>query len=53
MGTAWHSMWYGLVLAYQLVVQGNCNGRTAGMFGETVMAEQRTITTHGGRVQPL
>jgi hypothetical protein len=39
MGTTWHSMWYSLVLAYQTVVQGSCDGRTAGMFGEAAMAE--------------
>jgi hypothetical protein len=27
------------VLAYQLAVQGSYDGRTAGMFGEAVMAE--------------
>jgi hypothetical protein len=26
-------------LAYQLAVRGSCSGRTAGMFGEAVMAE--------------
>jgi hypothetical protein len=25
---------------YQLAVQGSCDGRTVGMFGEAVMAEQ-------------
>jgi hypothetical protein len=28
-----------LVLAYQPVVRGSCDGRTAGMFGEDVMVE--------------
>jgi hypothetical protein len=40
MGTTWHSMWYSLVLAYQLDVRGSCDGRTAGMYGKAVMAEQ-------------
>jgi hypothetical protein len=31
--------WWSLVLAYQLAVRGSCSGRTAGMFGEAVMAE--------------
>jgi hypothetical protein len=26
-------------MAYQLAVRGSCNGRTAEMFGEAVMAE--------------
>jgi hypothetical protein len=39
MGTAWHNMWWSLVLAYQPAMLGSCNGRTAGMFGEAVMAE--------------
>jgi hypothetical protein len=39
MGMAWHSRWWSLVLAYQPAVWGSCNGRTAGMFGEAVMAE--------------
>jgi hypothetical protein len=39
MGTAWHSMWWSLVLAYQLSVRGSCDGRTAGLFSEAVMAE--------------
>jgi hypothetical protein len=34
MGTAWHS-----ILAYQLVVWGSYDGRTAGIFGEATMAE--------------
>jgi hypothetical protein len=41
MGTTWHSMWYNLALAYQLVLQGSCDGRTAGMFGEAMMVEPR------------
>jgi hypothetical protein len=32
-------MWWSLVLAYQSVVRGSCDGRTAGMFGEATMAE--------------
>jgi hypothetical protein len=32
-------MWWSLVLAYQPAVQRRYNGRTAGMFGETVMAK--------------
>jgi hypothetical protein len=32
-------MWWSLVLAYQPVVRGSCDGRTAGMFGEAVMAK--------------
>jgi hypothetical protein len=39
MGTAWHSMWWSLVLAYQPVVRGSCDSRTAGMFGEATMAK--------------
>jgi hypothetical protein len=39
MGTAWHSMWWSLVLAYQPAVQGSCDGRTAGMFGDVAMAK--------------
>jgi hypothetical protein len=39
MGTAWHSMWWSLVLAYQPVVWGSYDGRTVGMFGEAAMAE--------------
>jgi hypothetical protein len=39
MGMAWHSMWLSLVLAYQLVVRESYVGRTAGMFGEAVMAK--------------
>jgi hypothetical protein len=39
MGTTWHSMWWSLVLAYQPAVQGSYDGRTAGMFGESVMAK--------------
>jgi hypothetical protein len=39
MGTAWHSMWWSLVLAYQPAVQGSCDGRTARMFSEPAMAK--------------
>jgi hypothetical protein len=39
MGTAWHSMWWSLVLSYQLVMRESCDGRTAGMFGEATMAK--------------
>jgi hypothetical protein len=39
MGTVWHSMWYRLVLVYQPAVRGSCDGRTAGMCGEAMMAE--------------
>jgi hypothetical protein len=39
MGTAWHSMWYSLVLAYQPVVRGSYDGRTTGLFGEAMVAE--------------
>jgi hypothetical protein len=39
MGTAWHNMWYILVLAYQPVVRESCDGRTAGMFREAAIAE--------------
>jgi hypothetical protein len=39
MGTAWHSMWWSLVLAYQLAVWGSYDGRTTGMFSEAAMAE--------------
>jgi hypothetical protein len=39
MGTAWHSMWQSLVLAYQPVVRGSYDGRTIGMFGEAVMTK--------------
>jgi hypothetical protein len=38
MGMAWQSMWQSLVLVYQPAVQGSCDGRTAGMFGEAAMA---------------
>jgi hypothetical protein len=38
-GSAWHSMWWSLVLAYQPVVRGSCDGKTARMFGEAAMAE--------------
>jgi hypothetical protein len=31
MGTAWHSMWWSLVLAYQPAVRRSCDGRTAAM----------------------
>jgi hypothetical protein len=37
MGTAWHSMWWSLVLVYQPAVRGSCDGRTVGMFGEAVI----------------
>jgi hypothetical protein len=39
MGTAWHSMWWSLVLAYQPAVRGSCDGRTAEMFGDAAMAK--------------
>jgi hypothetical protein len=39
MGTAWHSMWWSLVLAYQPAMRGSCDDRTVGMFGEAMMAE--------------
>jgi hypothetical protein len=39
MGTTWHSMWWSLVLAYQPAVRESYDGRTAGMFGEAVMAK--------------
>jgi hypothetical protein len=39
MGMAWHSMWWSFVLAYQPAVWGSCDGKTAGMFGEVVMAK--------------
>jgi hypothetical protein len=39
MGTAWHSMWWSLVLAYQPAVRGSCDGRTARMFSEAAMAK--------------
>jgi hypothetical protein len=39
MGTAWHNMWWSLVLAYQPAMQGSCDGRTAGMFGQAVMGK--------------
>jgi hypothetical protein len=32
-------MWWSLVLAYQPAVRESYSGRTAGMFGEAVMAE--------------
>jgi hypothetical protein len=32
-------MWYNLVLAYQPVVRGSCDGRTTKMFDEAAMAE--------------
>jgi hypothetical protein len=38
-GTTWHSMWWGLLLAYQPAVQRSYDGRTAGMFGAAAMAE--------------
>jgi hypothetical protein len=38
MGMAWHSMWWSLVLAYQPVVRGSCDGRITGMFSEAAMA---------------
>jgi hypothetical protein len=38
MGTVWHSR-CSLVLANQPAMQGSCDGRTAGMFGEAVMAK--------------
>jgi hypothetical protein len=37
----WHSMWLSLVLAYQLAVRGSYDGRAAGMFSESAMAEPR------------
>jgi hypothetical protein len=39
MGMVWHSMWWSLVLAYHSAIQGSCNGRTTGMFGEAAMAK--------------
>jgi hypothetical protein len=39
MGMAWHGMWWSFVLAYQPAVWGSCDGKTAGMFGEAVMAK--------------
>jgi hypothetical protein len=39
MGTAWHSMWWSLVLAYQPVMWGSCDGRSSGIFGEVAMAK--------------
>jgi hypothetical protein len=39
MGMAWHSMWSSLVLAYQPVMRGSCDGRTAGMFSEPTIVE--------------
>jgi hypothetical protein len=39
MGTAWHSMWWSLVLAYQQAVRESCDGRTIGMFGGVAMAK--------------
>jgi hypothetical protein len=39
MGMVWHSMWWSLVLVYQPAVRGSCDGRTAGMFGEAVIAK--------------
>jgi hypothetical protein len=39
MGTAWHNMWWSLVLTYQPAVRGSCDGRTAEMFSEAVMAK--------------
>jgi hypothetical protein len=39
MGMAWHSMWWSLVLAYQLAVRGSYDDRTAGMFSEAVISE--------------
>jgi hypothetical protein len=39
MGTAWHNVWWSLVLAYQPAVRGSCVGRTAGVFGEAAMAK--------------
>jgi hypothetical protein len=32
-------MWWSLVLAYQPVVRGSCDGRTTGMFGYATMAK--------------
>jgi hypothetical protein len=39
MSTTWHSMWWSLVLPYQPALRRSCDGRTAGMFGEAMMAE--------------
>jgi hypothetical protein len=39
MGMAWRTMWYRLVLAYQLDVWLSRDGRSAGMFDEADMAE--------------
>jgi hypothetical protein len=39
MSTTWRSMWKSLVLSYQPAVRGSYDGKTAGMFGEAVMAE--------------
>jgi hypothetical protein len=39
MGTAWHSRWWSLVLAYQPAMRGSCDGRTIEMFDEPAMAE--------------
>jgi hypothetical protein len=39
MSTTWRSMWKSLVLAYQPAVRGSYDGKTAGMFGEAVMAK--------------
>jgi hypothetical protein len=30
MGMAWHSMWWSLVLAYQLAMRGTCDGKPLG-----------------------
>jgi hypothetical protein len=32
-------MWQSLVLAYQSIVRGSCDGRTTRMLGEAMMAE--------------
>jgi hypothetical protein len=39
MSMAWHSTWWSLDFSYQLAVRGSCDGKTAGMFSEAVMAE--------------
>jgi hypothetical protein len=39
MGTAWHSMWQRLFLAYQPDVRGSYDGRATGMCGKAAMAK--------------
>jgi hypothetical protein len=40
---AWCTMWYRLVLAYQLDVWGSCDGRSTGMFDEVIWQNREKV----------